>query len=51
LDRKVQLEVLKVSQIGNINDAAYLKSSKEETKQPALQSVTPSGVSTNETSQ
>jgi hypothetical protein len=36
LERKVQLEMLKANEIGNINDAAYLKSithHQEEVKQ------------------
>eukprot|EP00347_Sterkiella_histriomuscorum_P010406 403376426 len=43
LERKVQIETLQVSSIGNINDAAYLKSSKEEVKETKMQDVQSNG--------
>ena len=33
LERKVQMEILKQTEIGNINDAAYLNSTKAATQE------------------
>jgi len=39
LERKVQMEILKQNEVGNINDAAYLSSSKNVAAQEEKKSI------------